>query len=210
MAGEHLLRARRRSRRPSRAPASPRSPAPADCPRRSSPPRSARERGFDRACIAARAHPLEPRDLRRRAPRRCRHRAGRPRSPRPSWYLLTPTIVSSPRSMRRLAARRGLLDAQLRHAGSRPPWSCRPSPRPRRSAPSPPRRSNGSGSRRNSCRRADRRHAGCRSPRRGSAGCCGRSAPRPGSAGPAPRRTNWCAATGCRRAPPPAPRSSCG
>jgi len=31
-------------------------------------------------------------------------------------YLLTPTIVSSPRSTRALAARRGFLDSQLRHA----------------------------------------------------------------------------------------------
>ena len=35
---------------------------------------------------------------------------------RSSRYLLTPTIVSSPRSTARLAPRRGFLDAQLRHA----------------------------------------------------------------------------------------------
>ena len=51
-----------------------------------------------------------------RARRCCRRRGRRRRAPRSRRYLLTPTMTSSPRSTRGLAARRRLLDAQLRHA----------------------------------------------------------------------------------------------
>ena len=140
------------------------------------------ERGLDAACVARLADPLRARAI-------CRSRTAVLSTSRSSTDgRLGRAVFVDPddRSPRRGRCAPGAAPRLPRCAvwacRSRPPWSCRPAPRPRRSAPSPPRRSNGSGSRRNSCRRADRRHAGCRSPRRGSAGCCGRSAPRPGSA----------------------------
>ena len=66
-------------------------------------------RAFARDC-------REPRELLLAHARRCRRRGRRRRPSSASRYLLTPTITSSPRSMRGLAARRRLLDAQLRHA----------------------------------------------------------------------------------------------
>ena len=173
--------------------------------------RSAR-RARPRTAAASRslAHPVEPGDLRRRAPRRCRHRGCRPAAASPERYLLTPTMTSSPRSIARLAPRRGFLDAQFRHAaldrlGHAAQRLDLVDQRHRR--------------RGDRMRQAldviaaaervdDMRDAGLLG--EDQLGVARDPAPRTGSAGPAPRRTSWCAATGCRRAPPPAPRSSCG
>ena len=109
--------ARRRSRRPSPGRAPPRSRARAGCRRRAAPSRERVERGLrTRAASRFGLHALEPRDL-LRAHLGVVDVAHVDRgSSSSSRYLLTPTIDLLAAVDRGLAARRRLLDAQLRHA----------------------------------------------------------------------------------------------
>ena len=108
--------ARRRSRRRSRGRASPRWRARAGC-RRPAAPSVSRSSA---ACVAASSRVarmlLRAGRPAARAPRCCRCRGCRSAARRSSWYLLTPTIDLLAAVDARLAAGRGFLDAQLRHA----------------------------------------------------------------------------------------------
>ena len=92
-----------------------------------------------------------------RAPLHCRSSGYRHGSAVLGWYLLTPTMTSSPRSTRACRARRPPRCAAWA-CRWRPPWSCRPGPRLPRSASRPRRPAAASGSRHNRSRPADRRH----------------------------------------------------
>ena len=159
-----------------------------------------------------RADLLEPRDLRLAHRACCRCRARRSRSPRASRYLFTPTITSSPRSMRawRRVAHSSMrsfgmpASIALRHAAERLDLGdqlARLARRRSRSGDSmkyePPHGSITCGMPVSSCEDQLRVARDARRARRSAA----------------PTRlveARWCAATACRRRPRPSPRSSCG